>query len=516
MKLAKNTTLKLALFATGLSGIVAEYVLATLASYFLGDATRQWTLIISLMLFFMGLGSRVTQKITKSIFLWFIGIEFTLSLIVSFSALITYTYAAYSEHTLILIYSLAILTGLLIGMELPLAIRLNEAYEELKVNVAEILEKDYYGSLLGGLFFAFVGLPYLGLTYTPFVLGFINLVVAIALLNYFPVETVKIPRKRLNFLALLLASVITLGILNAQNIIFFGEQKKYLDKVVYSEQSHYQKIVLTTWQDDHWLYLDGNLQFSSYDEPMYHEVLVHPAVHLVGKPQKVLILGGGDGCAARELLKYPSIDNIHIVDLDPAITKLAAEHKVLIALNDNSLNHPKVRVTNQDGFQFLKTEKAFYDLIVIDLPDPRNIELSRLYALEFYQLARLRLRPNGVLITQAGSPYFAPLSFQCIEKTITAAGFSTLPLHNQIITMGEWGWIVATKNNHSSTFLKTQLHQINLEDIPTQWLNREAMPLLTAFGKDFFKPSETDTVKVNRIHYPVLPQYYTQGHWDKY
>ena len=182
MKL-KSNILKLSLFATGLSGIVAEYILSTLASYFLGDSIFQWTLIVSVMLFSMGLGSRLSRFLETDLLKKFIIIEFILSLLTSFSSLLAYTAAAYTVYTGIIIYSLSILIGLLIGMEIPLVVRLNDEFEALKVNISSVLENDYYGSLLGGLFFAFVGLPYLGLTYTPFILGGINFAVAIFLFN---------------------------------------------------------------------------------------------------------------------------------------------------------------------------------------------------------------------------------------------------------------------------------------------------------------------------------------------
>lgn len=511
----KAYILKIALFATGLSGIVSEYILATLATYFLGDSVIQWTLIISLMLFFMGLGSRLTQYFSKNLFTVFVLIEFALSLIVSFSALLTYTLSGYSNYTGVLIYGLATITGALIGMELPLAVRLNERFEELRFNVSSILEKDYYGSLLGGVFFAFVGLPYLGLSHTPFVLGAINLGVAIALLNFFPTIPGKVRRRALNLGALALVAVIGLGVVNAKEIILYGEQKKYIDQVVYSEQSRYQKIVLTRWKDDHWLYLDGNLQFSSYDEPLYHEVLVHPPMQLHEKPTDVLILGGGDGCAARELLKYPNTPNITIVDLDPAITRLAREHEILRAINQDALHHDKVKVINRDALQFMEKVKQYYDLIIIDLPDPRNVELSRLYSYEFYRLCRRQLRPNGLLITQAGSPYFASRSFKCIRKTMKAAGFSVLPMHNQVITMGEWGWVLGAKAQVDPDQMIARLKRMDLEGVETQWLNREAVGLITSFGKDYFD-EQRDSVRVNRIHHPVVHKYFLRGEWSVY
>lgn len=511
----KAFILKLALFATGLSGIVAEYILATLASYFLGDSIVQWALIISLMLFFMGVGSRITKYIHKNIFILFISTEFTLSLFVAFSALLAYSTAAFSIYAGAMIYFMSMVTGLLIGMELPLAVRLNEDFEELRVNISSILEKDYYGSLLGGLFFAFVGLPYLGLTYTPFLLGLVNLAVAIAMLNYFPTILKRKTRIRLNIIATFVLIIIFAGAFNAKNIIFFGEQNKYKDKIIYSEQSRYQKIVITEWRGDYWLYLNSNLQLSTYDEALYHEVLVHPAMALSKTPHDILILGGGDGCAAREVLKYPEVDHITLVDLDPAMTRLAKTHPVLLEANDSSFYHEKVKIINRDGYKFIEETNKFFDLIIIDLPDPRNVELSRLYSQEFYTLCRRQLRPNGILVTQAGSPYYAAESFACIQKTIEAAGFSAIPLHNQILTMGEWGWVLAVNADVSDEEIIYKLKNADFDKIETRWLNQEAVGLITSFGKDFFM-EKNDSIKINKVHDPVLYRYFLKGSWDLY
>ena len=180
MKLRSNI-LKLALFATGLSGIVAEYILSTLATYFLGDSVFQWTMIVSIMLFSMGLGSRISKSIKSNLLEKFITIEFILSVLSAFVSVITYSASAYYGYVGFVIYGLSVIIGLLIGMEIPIVIRLNDEFENLRVNVSTVMEKDYYGSLLGGVFFAFIGLPYLGLTYTPFILGTINFLVAIGL-----------------------------------------------------------------------------------------------------------------------------------------------------------------------------------------------------------------------------------------------------------------------------------------------------------------------------------------------
>jgi spermidine synthase len=319
----------------------------------------------------------------------------------------------------------------------------------------------------------------------------------------------------MNFVAGFVFIIIAIGAINAKEIIFFGEQKKYKDKIIYSEQSRYQKIVITEWRGDHWLYLNGNLQLSTFDEALYHEVLVHPAMALSKTPYEVLILGGGDGCAAREVLKYENVKHITLVDLDPAMTHLANTHPVLLRANDSSLFHSQVSIINEDGYKFMERSQQYFDVIIMDLPDPRNVELSRLYSQEFYTLCKRHLRPNGILVTQAGSPYFAAESFECILRTIEAAGFSAIPLHNQIITMGEWGWVLGVNADISDEGIKTKLGNSNFENIDTRWLNNESINLITSFGKDFFKQN-TDSVKVNKIHGPVLYHYFLKGDWDLY
>ena len=209
MKL-KSNILKFSLFATGLSGIVAEYILSTLATYFLGDSVFQWTMIVSIMLFSMGLGSRISKYFKTNLLRSFLYIEFLLSVLVSFSSLFVYSASAFSIYTGLIIYTLSISIGILIGMEIPIVVRLNDEFETLRINVSSVMEKDYYGALVGGLFFAFFGLPYLGLTYTPFVLGIVNFTVA--LLLYFLLWKQIQKKILINFLAISIGLLIVIGI----------------------------------------------------------------------------------------------------------------------------------------------------------------------------------------------------------------------------------------------------------------------------------------------------------------
>ena len=505
--------LKACIFVTGLAGIVAEYIMSTLASYLLGNAVLQWTLTISIMLFAMGVGSRLSKHIRGALLDAFIVLEIALSLLCATSAMFTYFIAGFVTSLAPIIYSLAFAIGLLIGMELPLAARLNDFFEDLRINISSVMEKDYYGALIGGLLFAFVALPKLGLTYTPVILGTLNFLVAFVLFWQY--------RHNLRYRAYLMAAMavtpVLLGALFyfAEPIVLFGEQQKYRDKIIYQEQTPYQRIVITEWKGDYWLYLNGSEQFSSFDEERYHEPLVHPAMQVAVKHENVLILGGGDGLAAREVLKYEDVQKITLVDIDPAMTRLAREHPVLLAINRESLGDPKVQVLNQDAFIFLQNTANLYDVIIIDLPDPKTVELARLYTRQFYELAARHTIEGGTLVTQATSPFFTRQVFLSILRSMRAAGMPAVAYHNNIPTMGEWGWVLAMKTRRiSSEQLKTALANLSFAHIRTRFLNQDAMLSMLLFGKGSLE--QLDSIEINDEHDLAVYRYYQQGRWDVY
>ncbi|WBX76489.1 polyamine aminopropyltransferase [Tenacibaculum ovolyticum] len=508
-KKQKSFALKVALFATGISGIVAEYILSTLASYFIGNAILQFTLIVSIMLFAMGLGSRFSKWFTKQVIVYFIITELILSVLVSFSALISYVVYGITDISWLVIYILSICIGLLIGLEIPFATRINDEFEELRLNISNILEKDYFGSLIGGLFFAFVGLPYLGLTYTPFVLGLLNLGVSYYLFKVLKEYISVAAIKKLQVSYILVLILIIAGLYFAEPIVRFGEQVKYKDKIVYSQQTKYQKIVVTKWKEWYSLYINGNQQLSSFDEFMYHEPMVHLPMKLTGTHENILILGGGDGCLAREVFKYKDVKKVTLVDLDQNMIDLGKDYSVFKELNKNAMNNPKLTTVTRDAFNFLEETNERYDIIFIDLPDPNNVDLNKLYTKEFYKLCKLKLKENGVFITQAGSPYYATKAFYCIDKTLKASGFKTIPMHNQVLTLGEWGWVMATKKNVNLERIKL----VEFSSLNLKWLTNKAVPHLLSFGKPLV---DTTGIKVNTIFSPKLYTYYRQGNWDLY
>ena len=507
--------LKISVFATGCAGIVAEFVLSTLATYLQGNAVFQWTMVMSLMLFAMGLGSRLSKFFTQRLLDTFILVEFGLSLLCASSAVLAYGLAAYTGHINLLIYGLSLVIGGLIGVEIPLVTRLNQEYEELRSNIATVMEKDYYGALLGGLFFAFFALPYLGLTYTPIVLGGINMAVASLLLWFF---FRLVSRKKMVVAAFAVSFIYLAGLaILARPIIIFGEQRQYRDKVIYARQTRYQKIVMTQYKKDYWLYINGQEQFSTYDEEKYHEPLVHPAMKLTADRTEVLILGGGDGLALREILKYPEVRTVTMVDLDKAMTDLAATFPVLVDINEASMRDRRLKVFNMDAAAFLKQSPGFYGVVIIDLPDPDTIDLMHLYAESFYRLAARHLRPGGVMVTQATSPYFSRSAFLCILKTVRAAGLSALPYHNQIPTMGQWAWVLAVRQKETDEpDLRRRVLALDFSDLRTRFINKDAMISMVHFGKGVFDPKLESEIKVNTQANPVLHRYYSSGAWAVY
>lgn len=512
---SKSRALQISLFATGCSGIVAEFVLSTLATYLIGNATFQWTMIMSIMLFAMGLGSRLSRYFRKNLFDTFIFIEFLLSCLCALSAIISFGLSVQIESNEIIIYPLAFLIGTLIGLEIPIVTRINSEYQELRANISSVLEMDYFGSLLGGVAFAFFFLPYLGFSYTPVLLGSINFIVASWLLWSF-FELTRFKRSLIFSFAVCLA-IIGCAAFFAKQMILFSEQKKYKDTIVYSKQTRYQKIVMTKWKKYFWLYINGQEQFSTYDEERYHEPLVHPAMKLASDHSDILILGGGDGLAAREIFKYRDVKSLVLVDLDPVMTDLAKNYPVLKKINSRSMSDKRIKIINMDGRAFLDKTRKLFNIVFIDLPDPDSMDLMHLYSYSLYENIKKHLARGGIMVTQATSPFFANKAFLCINKTIKAAGFSTLPYHNQVPTLGEWGWILAANNKDiTEEKLRNLASRLKFNDIKTKFLNHDAMISMIYFGKETFNKNIMNKISINTEADPVLYRYYQQGSWGFY
>ena len=290
----------------------------------------------------------------------------------------------------------------------------------------------------------------------------------------------------------------------------YDMQSEFEDKVIFSSESEKNDIVITQWMDEYWIYLNKLKNVSTIDEFLYYEPMIHAAASLAPKLDNVLILGGENGCGVRELLKHDNIREIILVPFDSALVNISISHPVLLTLNDKSLSNVKVKIENKDILSYITQTNSNFDLIIADLPDPRDVETNQFYTLEFYEIIKKLLDPEGIFITQAGSPYFSTRAYKSIGYTLEEAGIFTLPIHNQILTLGEWGWMIGSTTKTKESLKETLIH-LSYEKIPTRWLNSEANTLLLSFGKDYL---EFDTLQVNTVANPVLYGYYLEGTWD--
>lgn len=437
--------LLLSVFVVATCGLIYELVAGTLASYLLGDSVTQFSIIIGVYLFSMGIGSWLSRFFTRNLLGWFIQVEILVGAVGGVSSTLLFLLFPHVESFRIILYLLVGMTGTLVGLEIPLLLRLLKNRFEFRDLVSRVFTFDYIGALLASVIFPLVLVPYLGLIRTSYLFGLLNVLVALLLCFKFAAE---IPWSRyLKLSSFIVIMGLLYGFVSADWIMKTSENASYPDKIIYATSTPYQRIILTKNDHELRLYLNGNLQFSSADEYRYHEALIHPGLASLQNPQNVLILGGGDGLAVREILKYPSIKSITLVDLDPAMTHLFTSNKMLTDLNKNSLSSPLVHIINSDAFVWLKSNTKKFDFITVDFPDPSNFSIGKLYTKTFYDALYQALEPNGMSVIQSTSPYFARSSFWCINKTLEASGFFTHPYHVNVPSFGEWGYVLASKNN---------------------------------------------------------------------
>ncbi len=439
-------------FVCAACGLVYELALVALGSYLVGDTVANAALVISLMVFAMGLGSLAAKPLQRWPAAAFAGVELALALVGGTSVLVLYaSYSWLRLYTPALIVE-ALVIGLLIGAEIPLLMTLLQRIraQEAGSAVADLFAADYVGALLGGLAFPFLLLPVFGQLRGALVVGMINAVAG-------TVVVLWLFRRVLGYRAqagigLATAVVLLLLVLIAALAAPFevaARQALYAAPVVHGERTPYQEIVLThataldTRPDDLRLYLNGDLQFSSVDEYRYHEALVHPA--LAGGQGRVLVLGGGDGLAAREVLRHPRVREVVEVELDPAMLGLARTDDDLVALNRGALDDPRVRLVAADAFTWLRDTDDVFDAVVVDMPDPDAVATAKLYSVEFYGLVRQVLAPGARVVVQAGSPSSAREAFWSIEASMATAGLATTPYHVAVPSFGgDWGFVQGT------------------------------------------------------------------------
>jgi spermidine synthase len=424
-------------FVCAACGLVYELELVALASYLIGDSVTQASVVLSVMVFAMGIGSLAAKRLRCWAAAGFGAIEALLALVGGCSAMALYAVFAWTgdwgglggPRWLLVAFSLTI--GLLIGAEVPLLMELIQRIRRQDAGgaVADLFAADYVGALVGGLAFPFLLLPQLGQLSAALITGAVNAVAGGTLvLGLFRRDL----GRRTRWL-LLAANLTVLGVL-ASAAALDDDFERAARHAVYgadvrvAEQTGVQEVVLTGGAHGRplALFLDGRLRVSGRDERRYHEALVHPAMN--GPHARVLILGGGDGLAAREVLRHSGVRRVDVVELDAGVVRLARRDPALSRLNGHAYDDPRVRVVTADAFSRLRTApRATYDVVICDLPDPGITASTKLYSQEFYGLARRVLAPGGRLVVHAGPFASRPRVFWTVEATLRAAGLHAVP-----------------------------------------------------------------------------------------
>ncbi len=483
-------------------GLVYELLAGTLASYVLGDSITQFSLIIGIYLFAMGVGSWLSRFIDRALARRFIEIELAVAILGGASApLLFFTFARVSYFYLIL-YLVVFIIGMLVGLEIPLLMRILKDQLDFKELVSRVLAFDYVGALLASLLFPILLVPKLGLVRTSLLFGMFNAGVGLWgtwLMRPLIKGNLTVLRGKAIFVMLLLL----IGFIKADTLTSLAEDQMFADDIIYAKTSHYQRIVVTRGKAGFQLFLNGNLQFSSTDEYRYHEALVHPAMMAQGgSPRRVVIMGGGDGLALREVLKYPSVESVTLVDLDPEMTQLSQKFPPLAELNKHAFQDPRVQVVNTDAMIWLEENVPPFDAAIIDFPDPNSFALGKLYTTRFYRLLKERLTPDAAISIQCTSPLFARQSYWCIIKTLEAAGFHVRPYQTAVPSFGIWGFALARR----AAFDAPTRAPANL-----RFLDDPAMAALFVIPADL----SPVPVEINRLDNQMLVRYY-EGEWKKY
>jgi spermidine synthase len=477
-------------------------VAGTLASYLLGDSVTQFSTVIGVYLSALGLGSYLSRHVQRGLARRFVEVELCVALLGGAQAPLLFLAFGYAPDLFRpVLYAMVVGIGAGVGLEIPLIIRILRETADLRDLLAGVLTFDYIGALLASLLFPLLLLPRLGLVRTSLLFGMAN--AAVGLWSTWLFAPLLGYTRDLRVKAVVALVLLTAGFAAGDHLTSLAEDGIYADPVVFAKQSPYQRIVMTRTGRHFQLFLNGNLQFSSSDEYRYHEALVHPAFGLAPHASRVLILGGGDGLAAREVLRYPEVKEIVLVDLDGEMTHLAATNPLLREQNHDSLRDARVHVINDDAFVWLGQAADRFDLAVVDFPDPHNFSVGKLYTTRFYALLRQRLTPEGVIAVQTTSPLMARRSFWCVLHTIESAGFHARAYHALVPSFGEWGYTLAALRPFEPP--QTVIGGLRFLDAAT-------LPTLFALGPDM---ANVDT-EINRLNNQVLVRYYDEDwkHWN--
>ena len=490
------------MFLISACSLLYELLIGSVSTYLLGSSVVHYSLTIGLFLCFMGVGAWAAQGVRTRLIEAFVTVEVAVGVVGGLSALVLQAVYAWTEYYYVAMVAVIGVIGALVGAEIPLLTRILEGASGLRRGISQVLAVDYLGALGASLLFPFVLLPYFGHLGAAAGAGLVNLVVALVVAWHFRDALGR--RAALPF-GLAAVGVAALGLVIARTGALERtiEQALYQDTVVLAEQSRYQRLVVTRFGEDVRLYLDGSLQLSSIDEHRYHETLAHVPVAFAARATRALVIGGGDGMAARELLRHETIREIVLVDLDPAVTDLARTQPALRALNGGALDDPRVTVVNADARAWLTRGADLFDVVVIDLPDPSSEDLARLYTVGFYRSVARRLAVGGAVMVQASSPWFAPRGFFGVGATLAEAFEHVRDVHAYVPSFGPWGFFVAA--NHP-----LDVERAATRVLPGRYLDADV------FRDALRRPRDVVPVDVepNREGSLVLLGYYREGYGD--
>ena len=494
-------------FVIATCGLIYELLAGTLSSYVLGDSITQFSIIIGIYLFAMGAGSWLSRFIDKHVAERFVEVELSVAVVGGFSAPLLFLSFAHLSYFGAVLYGIVFIIGVLVGLEIPLMMRILKDELDFKDLVSRVLAFDYIGALVASLLFPIFLVPKLGLNRTSLLFGMLNAAVGIWgtwLLAPLIKRNVTLLRVKGAVIIVLLA----IGFIKADRLTTLAEDALFMDNIIFARSSAYQRIVVTKGKTGYALFLNGNLQFNSFDEYRYHEALVHPAfASYEGTPKRVLVLGGGDGLALREIEKYSSVEFIQIVDLDPEMTRISYSVPALGELNHHSFDDPRVHLTNADAFVWLDSiQIESFDIAIIDFPDPNNFALGKLYTTRFYNLLKNKLKSDSSVVIQTTSPLIARQSFWCIVKTLEAAGFNVRPYQTTVPSFGIWGYALAKLE----AFNPPQKPPSGIE---LHFLNDNSFASMFEFSNDTSRPDKD--IEINRLDNQALVRYY-ETEWRRF
>jgi spermidine synthase len=499
-------------------GLVYELLAGTLASYVLGDSITQFSFVIGIYLSALGVGAWLSGFVEKGLARTFIEVELGVALIGGASGPLLFIAFGQIGYFQLVLFGTVFLIGVLVGLELPLLMRIVKDQLEFKELVSRVLAFDYLGALFASILFPILLVPKLGLVRTSLAFGMLN--AAVGLWATWLLQPL-VPRGIFGLRArgVIVLAALAVALFQADKLTAFAENSLYADDIVYTKSSPYQRIVVTRGRAGFNLYLNGHLQFASADEYRYHEALVHPAMAISGKPKRVLILGGGDGLALREVLRWESVNAVTLVDLDPAMTGLSGVFPPLAKLNGNAFADPRVTVINQDAFVWADEPGEPFDTAIVDFPDPSNYSVGKLYTTRFYKKLQRRLAAHAGVSVQCTSPLFARNSYWCVIRTLEAAGFHVRPYHAAVPSFGVWGFALCQREPFDLASVGRQSPDAPQGASPPRSAFPSGLQFLTAsiLPGLFEMPPDMGpvAVDVNRLDNQVLVRYH-ETDWRRF